>query len=302
MRKIVADLHNHSTFSDGDLSPEEIVIKAAEIGLKCFAVTDHDSILGIAAALIAGKKNSIQVIPGIEVTLRFRRTDFVGSLHVLLYFSETLFNNSDFIANLNKVVSLGRGAALNRERVSSLNKIFGPQGKQPVLKRDLTTSEISALSPNVSRRHFAMALERNHDLSSEQITKLIGNDSPAYVPSGVDMKELQGLIREYPVLAVLAHPAAGSFPGESHYKEVLPPLEIVEKMLPEFFELGVQGIEIWYPGHTKEHKAYLSALARQHNLIVTGGSDCHDLSLRPIGQEGITEQELEKVLAAIIAD
>ncbi len=113
------------------------------------------------------------------------------------------------------------------------------------------------------------------------------------------MNELRELINRYPVLAVLAHPAAGSFPGESHYKEVLPPLEVVEKMLPDFYELGVQGLEIWYPGHTDEHKAYLSELAKHKKLVVTGGSDCHDNSARPPGHEGITEQELQRFLEAI---
>ncbi len=300
MRKIVADLHNHSTFSDGDFSPEELIKKAREKGIKCFAVTDHDTIQGIEAALSAGKKNDIEVIPGVEVTLRFRRTDFVGSLHILLYFSEALFKDKDFKENLSSAVALGRGTVLNKERVHSINQLFGPQGKQPVLKKRLTASEISDLSPNISRRHFAMALEQNHGLSRDQIKMLIGNDSPAYVPSGVDMKELKGLLNDYPVLAILAHPAAGSFPGESHYKEVLPSLKIVEKMLPEFLGLGIKGIEVWYPGHTEEHKAYLSDLARQKGLIVSGGSDCHDNSERPLGQEGITEQELEQFLGAIV--
>ncbi|MBU3915226.1 PHP domain-containing protein [bacterium] len=300
MRKIVADLHNHSTFSDGDYSPEELIEEAGKKGIEYFALTDHDSILGIEAALRAGKESNLKVIPGVEITLRFRHADFVGSLHILLYFSEALFKNEVFKENLNCIVAQGRGAALNIERVRSINQMFGPRGRQPLLKKLLTVAEIAELSPNVSRRHFVMALERNHGLSREQITMLIGNDSPAYVPSGVDMKELAGLIKDYPVLAVLAHPAAGSFPGDSHYKEVLPPLDIVEKLLPEFFKLGVKGIEVWYPGHTKEHKAYLSELARQKKLVVTGGSDCHDSFARPLGKEGLTEQELEQFLEAIV--
>lgn len=67
---------------------------------------------------------------------------------------------------------------------------------------------------------------------------------------------LHPFFQEYPVVRVLAHPAAGPFPGESHYREVLPPMSTVEQLLPEFLDpktLGIDGIETYYPGHTEEH-------------------------------------------------
>ena len=101
---------------------------------------------------------------------------------------------------------------------------------------------------------------------------------------------------------VFAHPAAGSFPGESHYKEVLPPIETVEKLLPEFLDediIGLDGIEVYYPAHTKEHRLTLLEWAEKYCLIVTGGSDCHDRIQRRLGVEGMTKEELNVMIEKI---
>ena len=93
-------------------------------------------------------------------------------------------------------------------------------------KQDLTAEEIEALAVNVSRRHFAVALKENHGLDKAQVNLLIGNDSPAYVPSGIDPQQLTPLLKAYPQLVrIFAHPAAGSYPGKSLYNEILPPLK-----------------------------------------------------------------------------
>ncbi len=277
-----ADLHTHTTCSDGEYTPSEMVHAAKDMGFNTIAITDHDTTSGLSEALKAGRDAGICVIPGIEITIRFRREYFTGSLHVLVYFSEELFNDRSFSAELERIVSKGRGPALVEERVRCINEEFGPTGKTPLLTRDLIVEEISSYAKNISRRHFAKALSERHGLSKEEIALLIGNDSPAYVPSGVDMKFLKVLFRKYPVIPVLAHPAAGSFPGGGHYKEVLPPLSTVERILPEFLDLGIKGLEVYYPGHSQEHVEYLLELARKHDLVVTGGSDCHDGTERPL--------------------
>ncbi len=281
-----ADLHIHTTCSDGEFTPSEIVHAAKNIGFNTIAVTDHDTVAGIEEALRAGRDAGIEVIPGIEITMRFRRDYFTGSLHVLVYFSVELFHDKTFMTELEGIVSGGRGPALVEERVRCINDEFGPAGRTPLLTRNLTVEEISAYADNISRRHFAKALSERHGLSKEEISLLIGNSSPAYVPSGIDMELLRDFFRKYPVIPVLAHPAAGSFPGEGHYKEVLPPLSTVERILPEFLNLGIRGLEVFYPGHTQEHVEYLLELARKHSLVVTGGSDCHDDTLRPLLQPG----------------
>jgi len=286
---IKADLHIHTTHSDGEYTPSEIVRAAKELDFDTISITDHDTVSGISEALSAGSDAVIEVIPGIEITVRFRREYFTGSLHVLLYFSEELFRDQVFMAELENVVSRGRGPALVEERVKCINEAFGPAGKTPLLSHNLTVEEISAYAENISRRHFAKALAERHGLSKEEISLLIGNDSPAYVPSGVDMELLKDLFAKYPAVSVLAHPAAGSFEGEGHYREVLPPLSTVERILPEFLNLGIKGLEVYYPGHTQEHVEYLLELARKYDLVVTGGSDCHDSIERPLLKPGMVK-------------
>jgi hypothetical protein len=304
-RTIVADLHNHSTESDGEYTPEALVEAACNLGLQAVALTDHDTMNGLNAALAAGQHTGIQVIPGIEVTLRFRRPIFVGSLHLLLYFSETLLHTPDFRDAVQEVLGKGRGPALVRDRVDAINAEFGPDGQEPLLQRPLTAEEVMAYSTNVTRRHFALALQEHHGLQErEEVNRLIGNDSPAYIPSGIDMAHLKPLVDRFPVVQVFAHPAAGSFPGPGHYKEVLPPLSTIEQLLPEFLDpatLGIDGLEVYYPGHTDEHRELLLEWARQHGLIVTGGSDCHDTTNRPPGVAGVTRAELDALLECIHA-
>ena len=132
------------------------------------------------------------------------------------------------------------------------------------------------------------------------MTEILCNDSPAYIPSGIDMELFSKFLKdEKRLVRVLAHPAAGSYPGESHYKEVLPPFQIVQKLLPEFLDenrVNIDGLEVYYPGHTDEQKQWLAQLAEKRGLLVTGGSDFHDPTLRPLGAGGMTREETEKFL------
>ncbi|MBD3277689.1 MAG: PHP domain-containing protein [Candidatus Aegiribacteria sp.] len=284
---IKADLHTHSTCSDGELTPTELVLQANDLGFGIMSLTDHDITSGVREALARSDECEVEVIPGMEVTLRFTREYFTGSLHVLVYFSADQLFDDDFMQDLAFTVSKGRGPGLVSARVESINSHFGPHGENPVLQRNLTVEEIASLAQNISRRHFAKALSQNHDLSREQVTMLIGNQSPAYVPSGIELSRLKLFLDRHGVVPVLAHPAAGSFPGDSHYKEVLPPLETVERLLPEFLDAGIRGLEVYYPGHTEVHVKRLLRLASENDLVVTGGSDCHDRTERPMLKPGL---------------
>lgn len=295
-----ADLHNHTTASDGDYSPRELVRAAKDAGISALGVTDHDTLNGLEQALEAGKRHNIQVVPGVEVSVRFKRPFFTGTLHLLCYFPQGLLKASGFKESFSKTLGQGRGPALVRERVREINRCFGPKTNTPLLEKELTMEEINHLSANASRRHFALALTENHGIGDpDRVNRIIGNKSPAYLPSGIDLDTVKPFIDNYPILAVLAHPAAGSFPGKGHYKEVLPPLEIVEQLLPEFLQAGVQGIEIDYPGHVPDHRKILDAWADKHGLVATGGSDCHDAMDRPIGVEGISKEAFHRFMAKI---
>jgi predicted metal-dependent phosphoesterase TrpH len=302
-REIIADLHNHSTASDGEYSPVELIAMGRDMGFKAIGITDHDSIRGLDEVINSTHQSGIGVIPGVEVTLRFQRPYFVGSLHLLLYFSDYLLKNTDFKKAINHIMSQGRGIALVKDRIEAINREFAPEGKNPLLERPLTVDEITSYGNNITRRHFFLALSEKHKIEDRnQIDKIIGNNSPAYIPSGIDVKLLKPFFDQYSVVKVLAHPAAGSFPGKSHYKEVLPPLEVIEQVLPEFLDpeiVGIDGLEVYYPGHTEQHEQILLDWAQRHDLLITGGSDCHDRYNRPLGTKGVTQQELDKLLEKI---
>jgi predicted metal-dependent phosphoesterase TrpH len=297
---IIADLHTHSTASDGDCTPAEVVREACAIGLKAVALTDHDTLAGLGEALEVGRESGIIVICGVEVSLRFKRPVFTGSLHYLLYFKSALLENRDFVDTITGILSQGRGRRLTANRVQSINELFGPAGSiDRILKRPLALEEVEAGGANITRRHFAEALNRGHGLDREAVNRLISNDSPAYVPSGIEMHLLKPLFNRFPLVRVLAHPAAGSFPPPSLYAEVLPPWETVEKILPEFLALGLDGLEVNYPGHTAGHRELLRQAARSHGLLVTGGSDFHDRIKRPLGTGGVNAAELGLVMSRL---
>jgi len=298
--KIYADLHNHTSASDGDFTPDELVFKARELGINTISITDHDTLKGLGNAVAAGKNYDVNVIPGVEVSIRFRRSFFTGTLHLLCYFPVELLGNIYFRNLFTKILSQGRGAELVKLRVDEINKIFGPAGRNPVLAEELLVEDISKYSLNATRRHFDLALQEIHNISSKsQRTKIIGNNSPAYIPSGLELDAIKTILNTFPMVSVLAHPAAGSFKGKGHYKEVLPPFDIVEKFLPDFLDAGLKGLEVYYPGHDEEYIQCLLTLADEHNLVITGGSDCHDNKTRPFGQTGINKKDFDKFMTLL---
>jgi len=300
-RKIIADLHNHTTESDGEFTPKELVEKARSLGLKAIAVTDHDTLKGLKTAVQAGEELGVEVIPGVEISVCFKKPFFTGTLHLLGYFPSDRLYDTNWMTRMDQILARGRGEALVRARIREINQYFGPGGKTPLLSRPMEFDDIERLSRNATRRHFALALTESFGITDrETITGILGNESPAYLPSGTKLADVRGIVRDKGMFCALAHAAAGSFPGPGHYKEVLPPLDIVLRILPEFIEAGIRGLEVYYPGHTKAQQEDLKSLAEKHSLIITGGSDCHDGKDRPMGVEGLTESEYTIFKAAFL--
>lgn len=297
---IFADLHNHTTASDGDFTPTKLVELAKKKGVYAIGITDHDTLSGLKEGLLAGEKYKTTVVPGVELSVRFKRPYFTGTLHLLCYFKSALLEDDSFVKEFNHVLAQGRGEKLVRARVDEINKFFGPDTDSQLLNRELRFEDISALSSNATRRHFALALQQEFNITNkETINQIIGNNSPAYLPSGIELSMITEFVKKYPMVVSLAHPAAGSFPGEGHYKEVLPPVETVEKILPEFIEIGMNAIEVFYPGHTPEHQELMKTWAEKYNFTMTGGSDCHDEKERPFGVQGLTESQFNTFVKSL---
>lgn len=256
-------------------------------GLAALAVTDHDTISGLPRALAAADALGLELVCGVELTLRFAEPLFTGSLHMLLFFERQLLQDQDFLDETGQALSMGRGRGLVQARLAAINGLFAPGAPEPLLPRALCAEDVYAHGEQISRRHFALALRQLGLQDRQQLNRVLANDSPAYIPSGAPLEQLIPYLDRWPIARVLAHPAAGSFPGDSHYKEVLPPFEVVQQLLPRFEAAGLDGLEVHYPGHTAQWTRRLEAICVERGLVGTGGSDCHDSELRPLGSVSV---------------
>ncbi len=253
-----ADLHCHTTASDGALAPAQLVERAARLALKVIAVTDHDSTEGVAAALAAGQAHGVEVIPGVEIN-----TDVPGTeVHVLGYFL-------DYTAPIlcSELARLRDGRVGRAKRMAEkLTEMGAPVRFERIL-------EIAG-EGSVGRPHVAQALlEAGHVSSFEQaFEKYIGRNSPAYVER---MKftpaEACALIRRVSGLPVLAHPVFFD-----RFGAIKSPFNL-DAMLPELIHAGLMGLEVYYPRYDAVTTEYLIAFARRYKLLQTGGTDFHGI-------------------------
>jgi predicted metal-dependent phosphoesterase TrpH len=241
------DLHTHSLRSDGALSPTDLVKRAAGRGLRIQALSDHDTLAGVAEAVAAGADLGVRIIPATELNTESEW----GDAHVLGYFVDPADAAlEDRLRWLRE--NRGRRIELMVERLNALGYAID-------LARVLEIAQGGALG----RPHLAEALlEKGYVRSYEDaFDTLIAKDSPAYVSRvGLAPAEAVALVRTHGGVPSLAHP--GTVVG-------------LEELLPKVVAEGLAGIEAYYPEHSPAMTARLLALARQHDLVPTGGSDFH---------------------------
>ncbi len=244
------DLHTHSTASDGQLSPAEVVRKSAEAGLTVIALADHDTVDGIVPAIEATKSfPHLRVIPAVEISTYVPR----GEVHVLGYFID--YTQPEL------------QASLKRMRNSRQERAQGMIAKLRNLGLSIEWVRVKEIagSGTIGRPHIAQAmLEKGYIASiKEAFTKYISWDGPAYVKRDkMTPVEAVELILRANGLPVLAHPLTINDP---------------EAMVIELKMSGLVGIEAYYAGFTIEEINRLVSLAERHGLIATGGSDYHGL-------------------------
>jgi hypothetical protein len=265
------DLHTHSTASDGLYAPKDLLQQAQQAGLKTLALTDHDSTEGIEEAAETAQQRNIDFIPGIELN-----TDVDGGeIHVLGYFLD--YQHPAFQATL-KVL---RDARVRRgERMVEL---LNEQGIHISWQRVRELAQGS-----VGRPHVAKALLEAGYVQSigEAFDKYIGSGLPAYVPryklSPVDAIRL---INSANGLAVIAHPIG--FPG----------LDKLRTWLPELQKAGMVGLETYYGPYSHKDEQTLLSLAKQYNLIPTGGTDFHGPGIHPtpLGGRFVPQEAVDRL-------
>ncbi|RJX28562.1 MAG: PHP domain-containing protein [Desulfarculus sp.] len=246
------DLHTHTTASDGSLSPAALVAAAQEAGLAAVAVTDHDSIAGLAEALAAGQERGLEVVPGVEISLQ---RPGGGSMHLL-----GLWVDPEDPGLNQGLAWLQRARAQRNPRiVDRLNGLGVP----------LTLAEVQAAAAGgqVGRPHFAQVLVDKGVAANRQeaFGRFLKRGAPAYVDKA-RFAPAQGLalLRAAGGLPVLAHPGL---------LDLHP--AVLEELLRELKGLGLEGLEAYYSEHDPALERRLLGLAARLELAVSGGSDFH---------------------------
>ena len=279
------DLHVHSTVSDGTLSPTELVDHAIEMGLSAFALTDHDTIRGVAeaktrAAWHKSQGRAIEVYSGVEISAAYKNRD----IHIL----GLLVNENDDILDriLNNFME-----NRNRRNERMLEK-FAEYGIELAME-DLTDGAESAV---ITRAHFATALMKKGLVSSvqEAFEKYVGDNGPCYIPREyMSPEQAISSIKKAGGVPVLAHPLLYNLPHDELYA-------LVDRLK----KAGLKGIEVYYSNNRGQDEVNVKALANHFGLVATGGSDYHG-SVKPHIELGIGKGNLkipysvlENVLAA----
>ena len=241
------DLHTHSTASDGELPPADLVRLAIERGLSVIALTDHDSCDGIDVAIEAARGTRLEVIPGVELSCDVSQSE----VHMLGYFVDG--HDAHFQSMLDKFreVRFGRAEKMTKKLAALGAPISFERVKQ------------IAGDGSIGRPHVAQALlEAGHVATvTEAFDKYIGRNGPAYV-------ERFRLTPEDAVSLILQ---AGGVPVLAHPREVTSWVEPLVKV-------GLIGLEVHYGMYDDPTKAELARIARQYGLVATGGSDFHGLN------------------------
>jgi predicted metal-dependent phosphoesterase TrpH len=243
---IQADLHAHTTASDGTFTPRQLVELAKRKGLTAVAVTDHDTTGGLAEALQAGYELGVEVVPGIELSTHFEGRE----VHVLGYFYDP--EHAELIDLIQR---------MREDRLTRMDKMIDKLAGAGV---DISRQEVleEAQGGSIGRPHIARVLMRKGYVSNipEAFDHYLGTGKVGYVERlKITPAEAVALIVKAGGAPVVAHPG---LVDKDHLFDVLVPL-------------GLVGLEAYHPDHTEEKRAHYAELAKRHGLIATGGSDFH---------------------------
>lgn len=244
------DLHTHSTASDGTDTPAAVVEKAKALDLAVVALTDHDTLSGLAEAREAGADLDQIVVPGCEISTR---TDY-GSLHIVgLWVPETNEKLASMLAHF------------RQERQRRNDKILA---KLRELGLNISMEEVLAHTTSaVGRPHIATVLKEKGYVQSkeEAFSKYLGAGCPAYFPKAAPgPEETVRILNDMGATVVLAHPLL----------QVLPD-GCLENIVSNLAACGLSGLEVWHSAQNAEQSAWLLKLVKKYNLCASGGSDYH---------------------------
>ena len=257
MPKGKIDLHSHTTFSDGSFPPADLVALARAKELKALAVTDHDTIEGLAEAVGAGERMGVEIIPGIEISADYPP----GTLHILGYFIDYRS------AKLKEALKEIQEARVRRN--PEIAKKLAALGVPVTMEEAVAESG----GGQVGRPHFAQVLVKKGYVkdTEEAFEKYLTKGAPAYVEKRRVLPE-EGirLIEDAGGIAALAHPVQlRARTAEEFYKT-----------LDRLIALGLKAIEAYSSCQTEKEAFFFNEAGRRRGIFVTGGSDFHG-ALKP---------------------
>ena len=274
------DLHVHSTASDGSLTPRELVYYAAEKQLSAIALTDHDTVSGLAEAIAASHHAGIELIPGVEMSCVWEGTE----IHILGYFVDT------------GSPALQDGLSWFRRMRDERNEtILDNLAEDGIL---LTEEELRAGDPDtvITRAHFArLLMEKGYVRDRKEAFAGYLAYGGKYVPTKDELtpERVMQMFYDGRIWPSLAHPV------QYHLDE-----DSLVQLIAELKAMGLRGIEVWHSSQSWQDTARLQTIARLSGLIPTGGSDFHGSS-KPDVEIGTGRGNLkiqERVLDAIKED
>lgn len=248
-----ADLHLHTIYSDGEYTPESIIQKALSENFRAIAITDHDTVEGISHVLEKAGE-TLEIIPGVELSSESKMPSSEGGeeIHIVGLFID--YKNPTLLKTL-KGLSSGRKERMN-DMLKRLAEIGMPIKMEEVEK--FKTKDI------MGRLHLAQAMEMKGYVknTTEAFDKFLGDGKLAYVTrKRLSAQRAISLIKEVGGIPILAHPH----------------LLRNESVIPSLIEEGIEGIEVYYVGHGGNPSSKFVEMAKKHNLLISGGSDCHGI-------------------------
>lgn len=252
MNERYADLHTHTTASDGTEPPAHNVRLAAEAGLAAIAITDHDTVSGVPEALAEAGRYGIEVVPGVEISTVSGGQD----IHVLGYWVN--IEDERFLLRLKELrETRDRRNDMLLERLSELGL---PLTMDDVLAETATVRK--RRDDTIGRPHIASAMVRKGYVATvqEAFDRYLAKGGAAYVnPPRIEPETAISWIREAGGAPVLAHP--GLYDDD----------ELVERLA----NAGIAGIEAYHADHDEDAERRYRELAERYGLLVTAGSDFH---------------------------
>lgn len=245
-----ADLHAHTTVSDGLFSPAGLVRLAKEVGLAAVAVTDHDTVFGVEEAQEEGKKLGIEVVPGVEMSTLWQGKE----IHMLGYFIN--HQDPELLKRLEELRDVRKKR--NRMMIEKLNQLgIAITLEEVVEKKRRKNPDVNVGRPHIAEVLIDKGVVRSMD---EAFDQYLGRDGKAYVtPDRITPQEAIQIIHASGGVAVIAHPGL--------YEQ--------DDLIPQLVAAGLDGIEVNHPDHREEDKKRYQAMVEQYDLIHTAGSDFH---------------------------